>query len=344
MLSLVVLCCVPTAFAKNTRFLNFFPLYRNYLIEIRDGPCAAEFALKQAGAEVCRSLFNCMLDNTSEAIKGDMGSGIVALGLTPTILTFLGSGTAETSLLARRRPLLALLIASGSPAVNPLPTFVYPNPIEELKSRDNHLAIMHFSPIQAALVSIVEYILVMAAIANVYTAAFYTGSWTINTISCGDVWYPTFWAVSTLFIHIFGSWCLALRVNTPEKNKAVGTWGGKGVWRWIRYEIMPCITHDKMELIWKPEGYLFIVISWWTSLLTVVHLLWGTIALSSIQFIGYVDSIQIIARFMASAVICRAILMFELAGMRNALTKESTREEYSLVRVAPATLPSNHNV
>ncbi|KAJ5605559.1 hypothetical protein N7510_008340 [Penicillium lagena] len=331
MLSLVVLCCVPIAFAKNTRFINFFPAYRRFFIQTRDGPCAAKFALQQAGTDVCWSLLNCMLENTSEVIQADTASGIVALGLTPTILTFLGSGTAETSLLARRRPLLALLIASGSPAVSPLPTFVYPNPIEELKARDNHLAIMHFSPIQAIFVSILEYVLVMGAIANVYTTAFYMGSWTINTISCGDNWYPLSWAVTTLIIHIFGSWCLALRVNTTKKNKGSRNQAERWFCRWIRHEITPCITHEKLELTWKPESYLFVAISWWTSLLTVVHLIWGTVVFSSIQFIGYMDCIPLIARFMGSAVICRAILMFELAGMRNALQFESSREEYSLV-------------
>lgn len=46
---------------------------------------------------------------------------------------------------------------------------------------------------------------------------------------------------------------------------------------------------------------------------------------------------------MGSAVICRAILMFELAGMRNALKNESPREEYSLVQVATTTLSSGHD-
>jgi hypothetical protein len=286
MLGLAVLCYATTAMAKNTRFLNFFPVYRNDFIQIRDGPCAAEFALKQAGAEVCRSLLSCMLENTSEVIKGDMGSGIVVLGLGPTILTFLGSGTAETSLLARRRPLLALLIATGSPSVSPLPTFVYPNPIEELEARDNHLAIMQFSPIQAIFVSILEYALVMGAIVNVYMTAFYMGSWSINTISCDDLYYPLLWAVTTLFIHIFASWCLALRVVTPENNEGSRNQMKERLFQRIRHEITPCITHNKLELIWKPESYLFVAISWWTSLLTVVHLLYGTVAFSSIQFIG----------------------------------------------------------
>jgi hypothetical protein len=42
-----------------------------------------------------------------------------------------------------------------------------------------------------------------------------------------------------------------------------------------------------------------------------------------------VDSIQLIARFMGSAVMCRAILMFELAGMRSAARKAD--EDYALV-------------
>lgn len=286
MLAFAVLRYATTAMAKNTRFLKFFPVYRDDFIQIRDGSCAAEFALKQAGAQVCRSLLNCMLENTSEVIKGDMGSGIVVLGLGPTILTFLGSGTAETSLLARRRPLLALLIASGSPAVSPLPTFIYPNPIEELEARDNHLAIMHFSPIQAVFVSILEYTLVVGAIVNVYMTAFTMGSWSINTISCDDLWYPLLWVVTTLFIHIFGSWCLALRVITPENSEDSRHQVKGKLVRWIRHELTPCITHTKLDLIWAPESYLFVALSWWTSLLTVVHLLYGTVAFSSIQFIG----------------------------------------------------------
>jgi hypothetical protein len=47
---------------------------------------------------------------------------------------------------------------------------------------------------------------------------------------------------------------------------------------------------------------------------------------------------------MGSAVVCRAVLMFELAGMRNALKYESPQEEYSLVRVSQTMLPSDHEI
>lgn len=299
--------------------------------------------LKESGAEVCHDLLNCILENTSEVIKGDIASGIVALGLMPTILTFLGSSTAETVLLSRRRPLLAFLIASGSPSVSPLRTFVYPNPIKELRAREGHLSPTHFSLWQAAFVSVLQYVLVLGAVANVYTAAFYTGYWTINTIDCDTVWYPAHWAATTLPIHL-GMWGLALRVKTiKDKAWQRNKWMSR-VFRWIRDEATPCIMHEKLLLSWKPETYLFVAVSWWTSILTATHILWGTIAFSSIQFLGYVDSIQIIARFMGSAIICRAVLMFELAGMRNALEERSRDEDYSLVGLASTAISSSHHV
>jgi hypothetical protein len=283
---LIMLLCAQPTFAKNTRFHNFFPVYRKNFTDTRDGPCLQYFEMKEEGATVCHELLNCMLENTSEVIKGDMASGIVALGLMPTVLIFLGSGISETALLARRRPLLALLIAAGSPSVNPLPTFVYPNPIKELRAREGHLVPKYFTPWQAALVSILQYGLVIGAVANLYTTAFYTGYWTINAISCDTTWFQTLWAVLTLPIHLFGVWALALRVKTVRNKARQHDKNPNRVLQWLKHETKPCVTHEKIALTWKPETYLFVVVSWWTSIITATHVLWGTIAFSSIQFLG----------------------------------------------------------
>lgn len=284
-LSAILLHFVTTVSAKNTRFHEFFPVHRAAFLKIRDGKCSDLFALKEAGAEVCHDLLDCMLEHTSETIKSDMASGLVALGLMPTILTFLSSGTAETVLLSRRRPLLAFLIAAGSPSVNPLPTFVYPNPLQDLKARENHLAPAHLPPRQAAAVSILQYGLIVGAVVNVYTAAWQTGYGTTNTISCDTVYFPILWLVLTLSIHLFGMWCLALRVKTA----GVPTWRNmrwSEIRQWIKHEATPCITHEKLALVWKPGTYLFVAVSWWTSILTTTYILWGTIAFSSLQFLG----------------------------------------------------------
>jgi hypothetical protein len=336
------------ASARNTRFHQFFPVYNAIFTDIRDHQCAALYAAQQAAEtsiwdSLCPEVLNCILENTSEAIKGNMASGTVALGLMPTILTFLGSSPAETALLSRRRPLLSFLIACGSPAVNPLPTFVYEDPVAKLKAREGRLLPGYLSVLSrfhATAIVFVEYLLILGAIANVITASYYTGLWTINTISCDTIYLPILWVALTVFIHIGGMLALALRAETIRdagSRRSVKTWFIER----IQYELKPCVTHDKLALNWKDENYFFIFISWCTSFGTVTHLLFGTIAFSSLEFIGksigriilerqetyerfqgYVDSIKIIGRFMASAVVCRAVLMFELAGMRNALFKK----------------------
>jgi hypothetical protein len=49
----------------------------------------------------------------------------------------------------------------------------------------------------------------------------------------------------------------------------------------------------------------------------IIHVLAGTVVLSSLIFIGARDTILVVARFMLSVLVCRAILMYEVAGIRD---------------------------
>ncbi|KAJ2987629.1 hypothetical protein NUW58_g4397 [Xylaria curta] len=334
-ISITVFSAILSA-TENTRFRHFFPTYSEILTEIRDRSCGELWATQQTKSYTttdgnCPAPLSRILDETSEAIQGNFASGLVALGLMPTILTFLGSAVSETALLSRRRPLLALMIASGSPAVNPLPTFVYENPLERLKAIEGRLLptkLLALSPWQAGGIILVEYILILGAIVNILTASYFAGGWTINTISCDDTWYPIAWVGLTIVLHICGKIALDQRartVNTVRFQKLPSK-----IISYLRYEFSPCISQDRLEMQWTEETYLFIFISWFSSIGTVAHILFGTIAFSSLTFIGYVDSIKIIGRFMASAAICRAVLMFELAGLRNAASRQSLDDTHYL--------------
>ena len=81
----------------------------------------------------------CLLKYAPEVSKADMAAASVLLGLLPTILSLAGSSTVEVGLVALQRPLLALLLGTASPAVNPLRTFEYGAPAR-LMSRENYLA------------------------------------------------------------------------------------------------------------------------------------------------------------------------------------------------------------
>ena len=348
----MLLLSVPSSANKdNTRFHRFFPVYETYFASIRDHQCVSLYTAQQQESNsaiqstLCTDVLSCIMENTSEAVKGNMASGLVALGLMPTILTFLGSSTSETALLSRRRPLLALLIACGSPAISPLPSFVYQDPVTSLKARDGRLLrrfLSALSPIRSISVVIVEYLLILAAIANVITASYYAGLWSISTIACTNAHSPMLWVGLTLHIHISGMLALALQAETILDTMQ----RGRPKTRWLerlRHEFTPCVSHEKLVLKPKDESYSFVFASWFASLATVVHLLFGTVAFSSLAFIGefcpsnaffcdqknsqlmlihglgFSDSFKIISRMIASAVVCRAVLMFELAGMRNAM-------------------------
>lgn len=319
----------------NTRFVKFFPDFAQEFELIRDEQCDALWAIQQTkgyrtGDGNCNMLLSCILENTNEFIKANMASGTIALGLAPTILSILGSTTGETALLSKRRPLLAFLIGCGSVAVNPLPTFVYENPLEALKAREGRLAPSHVTGApqwQLVLIVVAEYMLVLAAIVNEVSALYATGKWTVNTISCDTIYMPLLWAALTPGLHVLGMIALRLRTEVVldgDREQNLG-WSNTDLRTWLfnkaRHEFSPCARHDKLKLQWKNETHLYVLVSWWASVCTATHLLFGTIVLSSLVFMGYVDSIKIIGRLMASVIVCRAILVFELAGMRNALFK-----------------------
>lgn len=54
----------------------------------------------------------------------------------------------------------------------------------------------------------------------------------------------------------------------------------------MRYEFTPCVKHNKLDIQTKDESYLFVFITWATSIDTVVHILLGTMAFSSVTLLG----------------------------------------------------------
>lgn len=241
-----------TVLAGPSRFQTFFPEYNAYFTRIRDGECAALYAEQQSETSYayCPQLLSCLLDHASEAIKANMASATVLLGLMPTILTSLSSSPSETALLSRRRPFLALALALGSPAVNQVSTFVHPDPIQDvlehsLNYRENNISdraqslkpltspLANFestllrtwmqdgsshrlSRVQSITIVFIEYLLVFASIANVALAAVSTGQWTVNTVSCSTSYLPILWVFLTVVAHVASVIALMLRTKTKD--------------------------------------------------------------------------------------------------------------------------------
>lgn len=77
----------------------------------------------------------------------------------------------------------------------------------------------------------------------------------------------------------------------------------------------------------SPERKIYIAWTWFLSTAIVIHLLFGSLVLSGLLFIGPRDALFVIFRYLVSVLACRAIVTFELAGMRPNVVWETDEGE-----------------
>lgn len=172
-----------------------------------------------------------------------------------------------------------------------------------------------------------QYALACAAVANLFWVSWTMAHKTICSWAPEIGWLPVVWAFMSVGIHVAGAIAVALRmrfVKTAETS----------IWRTLRSmlrdEVTPSALGSERKLQWKAEGWSFYILSWATSTGTVLHIIFGTLVFSSILFIATADAVTVAARYLASAVLCRIILNYELDGISYGA--EAAVEESKLVR------------
>ncbi|KAE8140110.1 hypothetical protein BDV38DRAFT_280575 [Aspergillus pseudotamarii] len=268
----------------------------------------------------------CILENAPEWIKSNMAAAGVLLGLLPTILSLAGSSTVETGLLAQRRPFLALLLAAGAPAVSPIRTFEYRDPLQLLCGSSNSIqllpALQNWGIWRFAIIPI-QYLLAMGAVANVAHTSWQLGIQTLCSFSTETTFHPLLWTFSALILDILGTIGVKLRIrfDEPSDDPPITRLGKSR--RIVGQEFRLSADQGKASVTFKRQSYAFTCTSWCTSTGTILHLIYGTLTFSSIVFISTQDALGVVARYLASTIICRIILMFEIHGMRTAMQGEA---------------------
>ncbi|KAM7204703.1 hypothetical protein V8F20_003487 [Naviculisporaceae sp. PSN 640] len=370
------------------QFQNWYPQFGFIFSRILDEHCAHEYhdiylygthqnvstPWDTGGGRYTKFIqptIKCLMENTIEYIKGSLSVSQLQLGLAPTILALGGASSLETSFLAvvGKRPILSILVALGSPGLYIERAFQYPNPSKTLKDRDGRyrhdygrlarlwdslpLAIsnrVHASSAQVALL-ILEYVLVLAAVANVLLASWELGNQAIFMMAPNFVALSLMWPVTGVVVHVSGWLVLGLRAKRvfghaqlhPEEEETSSGAGSnsqrnRNPWRnrvasfesflsraWDleltllgnkKQESRHGKSH-KIHVEWRDESELFLVLSWLHSLFAIGHLIFGTILFSGNLFIGPTDALWVFLRYVASGLLCRVVLMFELAGLRE---------------------------
>ncbi|ERF72884.1 hypothetical protein EPUS_08692 [Endocarpon pusillum Z07020] len=250
-----------------------------------------------------------------------MAGAAVLLGLTPSILAALGPSVEETSSLfiIARRPLLGMCLAAGTPSLYPFRTVDYKKAVENLQVRNPHARLRRFTPLSQYLVMIFEFILAIGAVANNATNSRQLGLQTI-CVFAPQLWYlPILWAFLGIIAHMYCSWVLWAHINCERPYKTFINW--------LSIQFTPVAELKPLRVEPCEETLFSVVVSWFVSFNIVCHLIFGTLAFSSLIFITVRDAVTVISRYLISLLVCRAILGYELGVLRAKYREERWRPE-----------------
>ena len=263
-----------------------------------------------------------------------MSSAQVLLGVTPTILAILGSSYTELALLnvVAKRPMLSYLLALGSPSVYMSRAFEYTDPATLLQDRRGRLRQHAWTGWKLQLLTAGQYIVALAAMANIALMNWHLGIRTVCSIWSDNVIAPILWSTLTVGIHTLGSILLRLQIKRIDLSKTPSVKDAqrsnsmpeklpKELYRvlrkWARTEFQSSCCQKSIHVTAFGERHIVIIFSWILSTLIVSHVIYGTIVYSSLYFIGPRDALVVVVRFMTSVLACRIVCMFEIAGLRE---------------------------
>ncbi|KAL2672174.1 hypothetical protein Neosp_012874 [[Neocosmospora] mangrovei] len=333
------------------QFQQWYPQYKHVFDNITRANCSVQFRNYKSGiinstninylaggdkfTALTQPLIDCILDNTSEYLKGSMTSAQVLLGIMPTIITFLGPSHDEMAMLSNvgRRPLLAAGISLAAPSAYFSRAFEYFDPSEILCHHKYRHEQYRLKKPLAILVSFLEYGVVAAACWNIVVNTRQVNLWSISSLASDADFLPGLWLAFGPCIHFFSCFVFWLRIrgwryirrgdtseatsdeSLPRQEESVP----KRLWGFLKTkEFVPCATNDYVSRIEGcTESKTFLVTAWLESTCTILHVVFGTLVFSGTLFVGTKDALGIVGRYIAGVAVCRIILMYELAGLRE---------------------------
>ncbi|GAP85642.1 hypothetical protein SAMD00023353_1300910 [Rosellinia necatrix] len=347
-----------SAAVYTSQFRSFYPQHGDKYAYILRRNCSQQYANYLTGRPqdferdwlggggehtvLVQPVVKCLLDNVSEYIKAASSSAQVILGLTPTILSLLGASSDELAMVVvvGRRPLLGLILSFASPGVFMERVFGFRDPKKMLqlnngqfefktpglKSRDELRRMKR-------VVALGQYLVALGAAANIAHLSLELG---IRTVCCWwaeTIYAPLVWTFLSIPLHFLGIFVLWLRVRRTDVAETAepppeGFQQFLGLLTsFVKFEWVPAMAGDLIRVLFIKENKLFVSWSWALSTAAILHLLFGSSVLSGLLFIGPRDALLIIARYLISALSCRMLVAFELAGMRSMFTERVDLEQ-----------------
>lgn len=247
----------------------------------------------------------------------------------------MGPRVAEISLLSTHRPFLSFLLSVGAPGVWPTRVFLYDDPAKCL--RRGLFSLTPQSTARSRWISATQYILAVGAIVNLLQTAIMLGRLTVISWSCNFDYGPLAWSLIPLAIHGIAAVSYNIEIartvrrvrvqssseqSAEPSSKVLVTFLEKRAnMKWWEKEFSLCANqpHGLEALLKQKKMYpLAVLLNCVASLMAFFHLLLGTMLFSSMVFIAVWDIMNsVLWRYLLSTVVCRLILLVELAGIRE---------------------------
>ncbi|KAK4073814.1 hypothetical protein Trihar35433_3288 [Trichoderma harzianum] len=327
----------------HNQFLSFFPASEDFLPGIIQSNCAGQFAnyTNQSlpdgeGHAWAGKLIDCVLPACTQGYQNEFTVSGLLIGLLPAGLSQFGPSMADLALLATRRPVLAFLLAFGTPSPNlglqgglinrDLASYVL-----TVSTVGFPRWLMRAPWVVRAAISCVEYLVGMLATGNVvyqvYRLTYKAVSQATVSIKIPNVpetYILFFWMV--VMVPIFGIAYSTLRAGySIMSSKAIQR--RSAVVTWVLDEFTPSLYGRPLRLERRPGGwvYLHIVLGWFGSVLSILHIWLGTVVLGSILFVTLPDMLTVVEALVGCALLSRIVLAFELHGIKQVSSAELVR-------------------
>ncbi|KAI1358326.1 hypothetical protein F5Y08DRAFT_333221 [Xylaria arbuscula] len=281
------------------------------------------------------NLASCIFNNLPEWAKAEFTTVSIALGLIPPTLLAVGPDTSGIALLSLRRPLLAIALAFGSPALR-----IGQDPVEILKSTPKVMFGVDARPgpswrrwrVVAAII-VVEYAIAAAAVFNVaYQVSFLTYQsvcWAaiqlFQTPLVPETAAPLFWVLIVVPVTFMCEYAIRWRVKKRAYEGSSLETGSDTTTRspifrvadWVCSELTPWMYVETYGFQTEDEGPAWLFFTYFVNLTSLAHVLMGSILLSSIFFVGFRNAVITVTTFLAGALGCRLVMSFELYWMKR---------------------------
>lgn len=313
------------------QFEHWYPFYQWTLTQEGEAlTCLEDYtaAVKEWGAQdstTCKNLVSCIYNNTKEIDKADMSSALVLLGLAPTVLAQMGPTLNHKARLCYQSPILGFLCVLGAPSIAFGMPWAKTDPIKSNEASPFASGEMWFftwinwlfhrifchrveepeeqetlpthSIWKLLLKYLLKYLIAVGAAVNVFLNVWTLSRQTIVSWKCTSSYLEFLWVVITLI-----PVCFAVVAASFE---------------WYNY------TQSGLQWTLGPRFFYSL-----SNIAGAVHVLFGTVMLSSVLFIGTLDALGVVGRLTASTVVCQFITALELERLEDHITEQEKKKPH----------------